>query len=92
MNVPALPFQRLMWKYMGEDPEHRSTHDIARMTGLNQFGIWKILNGQTERVRFDTADKILTGFDMNELWHTDPLLSSYYENDKIRYLGGGLSV
>lgn len=36
--------------------------------------IHHICSPMSERVHFDTADKILTGLELNHLWHTEPEL------------------
>jgi hypothetical protein len=47
------------------------------MTGVPERTLYGIRVGERRRVELSTADRVITGLDQVERWHTD--LAPYYE-------------
>lgn len=52
--------------------------ELERATGVTTRTIYDILYNRRQHVRFDTADKLLTGMDLALEWYENEALSRYY--------------
>lgn len=44
---------------------------IEKKAGLSPRLLYDVMNGRREHVRFETVDRLLTRFDMLDLWRTE---------------------
>jgi hypothetical protein len=72
--VPAEPLRPIIEGLIAE-------HGVAgtsALTGLPQRRLWGIRNGESELIRFDTADKIVTFGIGPHAWHSDETFAAFY--------------
>lgn len=64
------------------DKPARSVHTLADVTGVSAKTIESWARGDVSRVRFTTADRVLTRIGAMDAWHTHPGLRKFYGSEK----------
>lgn len=54
---------------------------LAEQAGLSEKALWRMFSGETQQMRFDTADRLLVAIGKMHLWYTD--LQEHYWNGEV---------
>lgn len=75
--VPSVLIKKYIVMWLSKD-EDRAQEQAAWCCGLDARAIYRVMHGESETVRFVTADKILLGLGYEMAWYQDPELSPIY--------------
>lgn len=75
--VPSTIIKKYIVMWLAED-EGRTLQDAGRAVSKDVRSLYRIMHGECETVRFDTADTILMGLGYYLAWYQDPELSEFY--------------
>lgn len=64
------------------DKPDRSVHTLAQTAGISAKTIESWQRGETARVRFTAADRVLTSAGLTDAWFTSPALRGFYNSEE----------
>lgn len=77
-HTPYVPVE-LIKPYLDEYLTKSSIRALAQLTRTDERVLHDIRHGKREKLRFDTADRILGGLDLAHEWYENEALARIYQ-------------